>query len=1204
MSLNVNKRFLNAESCDWNDDYWKGSHRVIRINLTTNIASTVAGNGSCNPNETPVDGVAALSSSLCSPTQISLDSGKNLIIVDSGHKRIRRVSFTNSLGGLASFSPSAKDMSNLKRNPDGSWQRTYRDGTQVNFNSHGLQTSLVDRVGRTTNYAYTSDDQISQITDVAGQVTTVLYSGNIVTGIIDPAGRTTTYSYSGNLLTKITFPDGSAKRFEYDDQGLLVKEFNERGYNRTYTYNGYNRVTSMKDFDGSISSTEDQGSASVDKGTLKSYGTDDNLVHDKYVDTQGNESRLAKDYQGFIKSFKDAKGQEVQILRNSNGQIESVVYADGSSEQYFYDPNTQDLIKTLDVQTGIATEKTYSSFGQVLTEKDGRGLITSFVYDSAKGLLIRKVEPGNKITELTYNHLGLVETKKIYPDGTTAFTTTYQYDTRGNLIKKISNDGKEGILTYDLAGNVISSTQKQSSSLQVTTSYLYDQLGRLVKVISPKNEATEYFYSPSGQLVLIKDPENKEVTFEYDAKDRVIKKTDQFGQSYEFSYDSNGNLLSEKDPKGQVKNYAYDDLNQLIQVTLPDDQIFYAYNVKREIVSAENSTSQILYTRNSKNWVTSVSVAGRATMSGYPQMQMTYSYDENGNRTQADTSIGSIGYGYDASNRLISLSNSWGHSFGFNYDQANRLIQITRPGSSSTFSYTAGGAIASIQHLQGATVKSFADYSYDLRNYPIQKRTLAGDFNYGYDPNGQLTSVSGIQSENFAYDALGNRITDENGNYVYDSTSQRLTEDWQYNYQYDLNGNLISKIPKNQNAKAYQYVYSSKNQLIQVRVLASSLGAAEKDIFFTYDVLGRRMEKKVIDTMNSAQSYSRRYVYDRDNIIAEYDGNNSLLAKYTHSPLTADDILSANFTADAVSTGLSSATGSVYYLKDALGSVTEIVNSSGNVVQSYQYSGFGKLVSIKNGSGIDVTANAPVKTSSMFTGREFDQESGLYYYRARYYDPGIGRFLQKDPHPGKLGDPLSVINRYAYANNSPTMYTDPNGRLAFLAIIAIAALIGGSLNAYNASKEGINGWGLVSAFVNGAGSAALGVTIGVATGGLGGAMLGGAVGGGALNMTNQLSTNGWNFSKLNWTSIAISSAFGAGAAGVGYGVGYGLGKIFADDATQVIGNEAGYINSNNTAAQMGDLTISTTIENVAPTDSGLTCSEAINCMSIKLPLKH
>jgi RHS repeat-associated protein len=89
---------------------------------------------------------------------------------------------------------------------------------------------------------------------------------------------------------------------------------------------------------------------------------------------------------------------------------------------------------------------------------------------------------------------------------------------------------------------------------------------------------------------------------------------------------------------------------------------------------------------------------------------------------------------------------------------------------------------------------------------------------------------------------------------------------------------------------------------------------------------------------------------------------------------------------------------------------------------------FGKLLSIKDGAGADISANPVLRTSFTFTGREFDEESGLYYYRARSYNPEIGRFLQVDPDPGRLSLPSSHLNRYSYVSNLPTSSRDPSGQ--------------------------------------------------------------------------------------------------------------------------------------------------------------------------------
>jgi RHS repeat-associated protein len=102
-----------------------------------------------------------------------------------------------------------------------------------------------------------------------------------------------------------------------------------------------------------------------------------------------------------------------------------------------------------------------------------------------------------------------------------------------------------------------------------------------------------------------------------------------------------------------------------------------------------------------------------------------------------------------------------------------------------------------------------------------------------------------------------------------------------------------------------------------------------------------------------------------------------------------------------------------YYHADGLGSIVALSNASGRVAQAYEYDAFGRLHDRMNA----------VKQPYTFTGREWDRETGLYYYRARYYDPEIGRFTSKDPIGINGGD----VNFYAYVGNNPVNYSDPYG---------------------------------------------------------------------------------------------------------------------------------------------------------------------------------
>ena len=173
-------------------------------------------------------------------------------------------------------------------------------------------------------------------------------------------------------------------------------------------------------------------------------------------------------------------------------------------------------------------------------------------------------------------------------------------------------------------------------------------------------------------------------------------------------------------------------------------------------------------------------------------------------------------------------------------------------------------------------------------------------------------------------------------------------------------------------------------------------------VSYTYDPAGRRIEKKV-DGVTEV-----KFLYDGDHILAEYDASNTLLRKYIHGPCIDEPICLVEASGTYV--------GTQYYHYDALGSIVGLTNSAGAMVQFYEYSVYGQ-----------VAASDPNHPNRfMFTGREFDRDTGLYYYRARYYNPEIGRFLQTDPIG--YGDGM---NWYAYCHSNPINCADPSGQVTY-----------------------------------------------------------------------------------------------------------------------------------------------------------------------------
>jgi RHS repeat-associated protein len=164
-------------------------------------------------------------------------------------------------------------------------------------------------------------------------------------------------------------------------------------------------------------------------------------------------------------------------------------------------------------------------------------------------------------------------------------------------------------------------------------------------------------------------------------------------------------------------------------------------------------------------------------------------------------------------------------------------------------------------------------------------------------------------------------------------------------------------------------------------------------VAFKYDPFGRRIQK-------SSPLGTTNYLYDGTNPVETIDQNGNVLARYTQGR-GVDEPLSELF---------SSTTS--YYDSDGLGSITSLSNSAGVVANTYTYDSFGKLTALTG------TLANPIR----YTGRELDAETGIYYYRARFYDPGVGRFLSED----RIGNDEGS-NLYPYVRNAPTQFRDPTG---------------------------------------------------------------------------------------------------------------------------------------------------------------------------------
>jgi RHS repeat-associated protein len=719
------------------------------------------------------------------------------------------------------------------------------------------------------------------------------------------------------------------------------------------------------------------------------------------VDTHGN-----------VSSHTDDLGHITSYTYNSNNDVTSV------SQQ-------------LNPSTPVTTSYTYNSFGEVLTATDPLGNVTTNTYDTdgnlqtvtspapngstpasvthfgydTKGELTSITDPLSNPTTLTYTTTGLIGSITDAQNN----TTSYQYDARGNrmaVVDPVNGAAHPTTFAYDIMNRLTGITYPDASSVtfgydyrgrrtsvtdqnQKTTTYTYDDADRLTAVTDPANNFTSYAYDTEGNLTSITDANNHATNFAYDARGRVTQTTFPSTLYETYGYDAVGNLTSKTDRKNQTIQYVYDALNRLAQKNYPDStSVDYVYDLASKLTQVNDPTG--VYGFAYDNMGRLIGTTTQYSFLANQTFTNSYTYDAASNRKSLTAPAGSITtYGYDTLNRLNGLANSWAGSFSFGYDGLSRRTSLTRPnGVNTSYSYDSVSHLLSVLHQAGTNVLDGASYTYDpAGNRSSKTNYLNGTTsNYTYDPLYELTQVAqgGSMTESYRYDALGNRLSSLGvPSYQYNSSNQ-LTANSIGNYTYDANGNTLSK---SDSSGATQYSWDFENRLTQAVV--PGVGTTT----FRYDPWGRRVQK-------SGPLGTTNYLYDAFRVIQEADGSGNVAAGYTQGPAIDEPFAESR-------------TGTVsYYHADGLGSITSLTNSSGAIAATYTYDGFGKLAAS--------TGSRP--NPFQFTARESDSETGLDYYRARYFDPNVGRFVSEDPSGTSGG-----LNLYEYVLNNPINLYDPTG---------------------------------------------------------------------------------------------------------------------------------------------------------------------------------
>jgi RHS repeat-associated protein len=931
--------------------------------------------------------------------------------------------------------------------------------------------TVVDALSRTTSLftASVADEnyRLGELQSATGAITRT-YSDRYANPLmeIDPLGRTTAHVYdSGRRRVETVFPEGNGLRFQYDVRSNLLGTTryakpgtglpDTPGESRTYgegatvqvctNLNVCNKPTSVTD--GRSNRTDytyapSTGQLLTITGPAVTNGVSGNplttLCYTSYATSNGSISLLTG---------------KIEKITGTANRVKAYAYATGS--KYVLSSATADPAATLtppssssltcptSAKTGalnLVTAFTYDAVGNVLTQDGPRTDVTdvtSYRFDS-KRRLTRVAAPLNSITRYTYDVDGQLKTTRHaihtsptdsnpanpWPTDLVAAqwqtearnyfatgdlqdvtdaqgnVTRYAYDASGRQTLETDPDGRRIGTVYDLAGQKTCSWKGWGSTTAPTTCTWDPATYVNAGYIGPLRYAA-YTYSLNGAQKSVQDAGNNVTDFAFDGLDRpafalfpdpaagtrctlpapitaATSPTCTGNQTYEkYGYDNNDNRTSLRTRAGDTIAFAFDALNRLSGKTAPGQGAYtYGYNLHSEPTSVAKAAAG---TASAHTTTYDYDAAGRALYESNDTRQVSYQYDAAGNRERTTWPDGYfVAYRADALNRM---QYAWRNHTSANevafyvYDQLSRRSYSCFGGQSSSC-WTGGGT-----NKTGYTWET--DDDIDVLTQVLNTTTVTLD--HDHNSSGQVQRINA--SDDFY---LARPATASSQAYSPDKLNRYGSVGGQA-ATYDNNGNLLTWFPA---GGKHTYTYDSENRLLTAAVA----GSATPAISYEYDALGRRVKKTVSGTVT-------QYLLDGDEEIAELDGAGAVLRRYITGPKIDERIAQV----EGSGTGVLPS----YYHINHQGSVMAMTDGPGTVTERMSYDEYGNL------SADSVVTGQQFR----YAGRRFDPETGLYFYRARYYSPVLGRFLQADP----LGYTDS-FNLYAYTDNDPVNGTDPSGQ--------------------------------------------------------------------------------------------------------------------------------------------------------------------------------
>ena len=913
--------------------------------------------------------------------------------------------------------------STLKQSDAQNAATIYEINNDLHTNGKAVSTSTITGQGLkvATDYDY---DSVGQITEE-----TVTKSEMVDSQYVDMGTLTTKYIYDYNKKTAqpvemkvlnfrtnsdVVSASGGFTTIDTDLKTSYEYDFYDRLYTSkmhlsasnihttTYTYYDDGKPKQITNPDGSFVKydyTYKQNSAS-NTITVTNTGNKNNLDNNQYI------TKSILDDFGFV-----LKQQE----KNSNG-----VFVD-FAEYSYVDGNVDYSIDT----TGVKTSYKY--------DKMNRLKKVEYHENKASTIAISSIN-------VNYNYLANGNLSKTVTDQFGYPFTTY-YDKWGRVNKTEAR--KDGVTITTSQGFEYNWQNQVTEMLDANGQKIeteYDLLGCTTKVTNQLGEETEYKYGFVNSPIQVKTAGDSENNYKYDVLGRLLETEDALGQKQYYAYNAYGDIIKQIDRNGTVTSTSFHTKSRLPSMTssannsnyLGTQYHYYGLGQLKSVEKADGSDS-VSYAYKYNNLISTVTENGRT---------MTYDYDaKNRLSTVVDYYNHTTTYGYnDPLSRLKTITQN-NETITYSYNLRNELTS-EQHGTSNliTYDYDEMGNLKFIQNGYYNNPNSYInryDYIYDNRgnrrfetetvfgNTPVQKEYIYDDINrlkkeiypdgsitdYSFDKNGNIALKEMQHPIGYSYNFKANdeerqiaNISLHNTLYAYDANNRLInsTETIQgtgatysgrieaiTDFDYDANGNTVRKeISGHLDNKVVDYVYNIHNQLTDYKEDGQTKGA------YTYYADGMRKSKTV-------GSLTTDFLYRDGTIVNESIGGNVSAINY----IGLTGIYARH-----------SSAVSAKYLKNGHGDVVSLIEN-GVVTTSYDYDAYGNQKTLES--------NGRDRNPFRYCGEYYDDESGLIYLRARYYDPEMGRFLNEDP----IRDGL---NWYAYCGNNPIMYIDPSGLSVWL----------------------------------------------------------------------------------------------------------------------------------------------------------------------------